>query len=198
MGKFKPVFSFEERSQLLDLIAKAKPEKAAGQRKSVQAEYYGDAAQVLEKAREILGFDIGPHQLALSAAYKFIEDLGWTAQTFTGHPNGGQEGEILGADLAITREHWMASHGSRSKIMSFGEKYVWAAVHHLQGYFSDYIEHSSFGGDRKPVSDYTLVEDFPNPAQLIEPKYSSNNSRKKFIVPCALSPAAPEISDDLN
>ncbi|MCA9422426.1 MAG: hypothetical protein KC592_15500, partial [Nitrospira sp.] len=149
----KPVFSDEERTKLLDLIAKAKPEKAAVQKKSVQAEYYGDAAQVLEKAREILGFDIGPHQLTLSAAYKFIEDLGWTEQTFEGQPNGGQEGEIIGADLAITRQHFMASHGARSKIMCFGEKYVWAAVHYLQGYFSDYIEHSSFGGDRKPVSD---------------------------------------------
>jgi hypothetical protein len=82
--------------------------------------------------------------------------------------------------------------------MSFGEKYVWAAVHHLQGYFSDYIDHSSMGGDRKPVSDYSLIEDFPNPAQLIEPKYSSHDRHKKFILPCDLSPTAPEICGHLK
>ncbi|MCA9422427.1 MAG: hypothetical protein KC592_15505 [Nitrospira sp.] len=43
-----------------------------------------------------------------------------------------------------------------------------------------------------------MVEDFPNPAQLIEPKYSSHDRRKKFILPCDLSPAAPEISGDLQ
>lgn len=195
----KPVFLDEEAAQNSDHIAKVKTEKTAEQKNSVQAEYYyDDAAQVLKKSREKLGFDICPHQLALSAAYTFIKDLGWTKQTFEGQPNGGKKGEVLGADLAITRQHWMASHGARSKIMSFGEKYVWAAVHHLQGYFSDYIAYSSMGADRKPVSDYSLVEDFPNPAQLIEPKYSFNNRRKKFILPCALSPAAPEISGDLK
>ncbi len=191
-------FSEEQRSQLLDLLAETKKRKLPRQKKSVQVPFYDDAARVLDEAREILGFDIGPHQLTLAAAYKFIKNLGWTEQTFEGQPNGGQEGEIIGADLAITRQHFMASHGARSKIMSFGEKYVWTAVHHLQGYFSDYIDHSSMGGDRKPVSDYSLIEDFPNPAQLIEPKYSSHDRRKKFIIPCNLSPAAPEISGDLK
>lgn len=191
-------FSEEQRPQLLDLLAETKKRKLPRQKKSVQVPFYDDAARVLDEAREILGFDIGPHQLTLSAAYEFIKNLGWTEQTFEGQPNGGQEGEIIGADLAITRQHFMASHGARSKIMSFGEKYVWAAVHHLQGYFSDYIEHSSMGGDRKPVSDYSLIEDFPNPAQLIEPKHSSHDRRKKFIIPCNLSPAAPEISGDLK
>lgn len=189
----------EEQRALLLKIPEAKGKHATEKEIPAPTQfYYEDAARVLEEANKILGFIVDPHQLALSTAYKFIEDLGWTAQTFKGHPNGGQEGEIIGADLAITRKHFMASHGARSKRMSFGEKYVWAAVHHLQGFFSDYIEHSSFGGDRKRVSDYSLIEDFPNPAQLIVPKYSSDHKRKKFIIPCNLSPAAPEISGDLK
>jgi hypothetical protein len=191
-------FPKEQCKQLLDLISEAKQKPPIEQEKSLQTNFHEDAARILDEAKKILGFDVSPHQLTLSIAYKFIEDLGWTQQTFEGQPNGGQEGEIIGADLAITRQHFMASHGARSKIMSFGEKYVWAAVHHLQGYYSDYIKHGSMGRERNPVSDYSLIQDFPNPAQLILPKISSHDRRNKFIIPCDLSPVAPEISGDLK
>lgn len=191
-------FPKEQCKQLLDLISEAKQKPPVEQEKSLQTNFHEDAARILGEAKKILGFDVGPHQLTLSIAYKFIEDLGWTQQTFEGQPKGGQEGEIIGADLAITRKHMMASHGARSKIMSFGEKYVWAAVHHLQGYYSDYIKHGLMGRERNPVSDYSLIEDFPNPAQLILPKISSHDRRNKFIIPCDLSPVAPEISGDLK
>ncbi|MGE0762602.1 MAG: hypothetical protein AB7N80_04935 [Bdellovibrionales bacterium] len=188
-------FTDEERSTLLEKLANSKRSEAP---KTIQEQYYPDAAKLLEEAKRVLGFDVGPHQLTLAAGIAFIEKLGWSEEVFYGKPNGGKEGEILGADLAVTRKHFMSSHGSRSKIMSFGEKYVWAAVHYLQGYYSDYIEHSSMGDDRTPVSDYSLIEDFQNPAQIVSPKYSDTNKRQRFILPCQISPAAPEISGDLK
>ncbi len=187
-------FTNEERSKLLEMLADTNRSEVP---KTIQKQYYPDAAKVLEEAKRVLGFDVGPHQLTLAAGIAFIEKLGWSEEVFYGKPNGGKEGEILGADLAITRKHFMSSHGSRSKIMSFGEKYVWTAVHYLQGYYSDYIEHSSFDG-RALVSDYSLIEDFQNPAQLVSPKYADENNRKRFILPCQISPAAPEISGDLK
>jgi hypothetical protein len=189
----RPKITDDERADLLEMLANSKTDKTT---KTFQHEYFPDAAKILEVAKQSLGFEVTPHQLTLGAGIAFIEKLGWSAEVFYGKPNGGQQGEILGADLAITRKHFMSSHGSRSNIMSFGEKYVWAAVHYLQGYFSDYIEYSSYDG-RYPVTDYSLIEDFQNPAQLVSEKYASENRRKRFILPSPISPSAPEISGDL-
>lgn len=168
----------------------------AGVRKK-DFEYYPDAACLLKKHCTILGFECGHHQLVLAAVYQFLLNLGWNKDNFYGKPNGGKEGEILGADLAVTRQYFMASHGSRSKQMSFAEKYIWAAVHYLQGYFSDYIEFNDTGDERKRVDDYSLIVNIPNPAQSVLPKYSSNNSQR-WIGSQSLSPVEPSIQGDLK
>lgn len=186
----------ERLAELLEKVDVEDPEikEALEQLKSSKptVEYEKDAAGVLEHHSKLLGFEITPHQLAVSAATRFAENLGWNEEVFRGNLNGSEKGEILGADFAITRQHFMASHGSKSRIMAFGEKYIWCAVHYLQGYFSDYIAYSNYES-RERVTDYSKIEDFINPAQPDYPKYGS----RTIIAPCLLSPDEPAIHGDL-
>jgi hypothetical protein len=76
-------------------------------------------------------------QLAFGYVSAYARSLGWDYERFLGDPRGGEPGEVLGPDIAILREHHPASHGSRSTVMTFAEKYVWLAVHDLIGYLAD-------------------------------------------------------------
>jgi hypothetical protein len=105
-----------------------------------------------------------PHQFAISACYAYILRMGWNKELFYGYPNGGEPDERLGADLAIRRSHLPATHGRKSSIMSFGEKYVWCALNELFGYLADRLP---FLKDDTPqfIDDYGLLNDYINPAQ---------------------------------
>jgi hypothetical protein len=60
-----------------------------------------------------------------------------------------------------------ATHGSKSEIFTYEEKYTWLAVHYLQGYLSDYIPMKQWSDNREFILDYTQITDIPNPAELI-------------------------------
>lgn len=79
-------FTDEERSKLLELLANIKENELP---KTIPEQYYPDAAKILEEAKRLLGFDVGPHQLTLAAGIAFIEKLGWSKEVFYGKPNGG-------------------------------------------------------------------------------------------------------------
>lgn len=59
-----------------------------------------------------------------------------------------------------------ATHGSKSEVFTYEEKYTWLAVHYIQGYLSDYIPAKSRSGNREFVSDYSQITDIPNPAEF--------------------------------
>lgn len=72
------------------------------------------------------------------------------------------------ATLGLTRTDgntWtQATHGSKSKMFTYEEKYTWLAVHFLQGYLSDYIPMED--DDRRSwVTDYSKITDIPNPGE---------------------------------
>jgi hypothetical protein len=74
-------------------------------------------------------------------------------------------------NLGLTRTegnwHTQASHGSKSKVFTYEEKYTWLAVHYIQGYLSDYIPAKRWSGNREFVSDYSQITDVPNPAESV-------------------------------
>ncbi len=57
------------------------------------------------------------------------------------------------------------SHGSKSMVYTYEEKYTWLAVHHLQGYLSDYLPYSEFEQSPVYVHDYSQLNDIPNPGE---------------------------------
>jgi len=80
---------------------------------------------------------LNPKQLGNGLIAALFKKWGWNKETFYGDPRGGRPGEVLGADIAILRKHRSATHGSRSAVASFGEKYVWSAVNVVSSFFSD-------------------------------------------------------------
>ncbi len=122
------------------------------------------------KHRQKTGINVrANYGFALSAAIAYIKNMGYDKE------NGYT---------------WtQATHGSKSKIATFEEKYTWCAVHHIMGYFSDYLLHAinSFGNQFDYVTDYSSLLKIPNPAQLVKP-VTSDKINSTWIIPNELSP----------
>ncbi|WP_283592148.1 hypothetical protein [Clostridium butanoliproducens] len=134
-----------------------------------------------------------PNQFALSAAYAYILLHGWSEEEFYGYPNGGNPGEVIGADIAIMRQHRAATHGSKSNVMTFCEKYTWCARNEILGYLSDRLPFRDFERAPSLLSDYGLLDDFPNPAQeLYQEDPDSIMKKNSWFIPEELSPLLNE------
>ena len=74
-------------------------------------------------------------------------------------------------NLGLTRVegNWYTqeSHGSKSKVFTYEEKYTWLAVHYIQGYLSDYVPAKLWSDKREFITDYSQIADIPNPSELI-------------------------------
>jgi hypothetical protein len=103
-------------------------------------------------------------QLAFGYVSAYARSLGWDYKRFLGNPRGGEPGEVLGPDVAILREHHPASHGSRSTVMTFAEKYVWLAVHDLTGYLADRLAVRVDNDIIDPPVEPALLAEATNPA----------------------------------
>ncbi len=64
--------------------------------------------------------------------------------------------------------HTQASHGSKSKVFTYEEKYTWLAVHYIQGYLSDYVPAKRWSDNREFITDYSQITEVPNPAELLD------------------------------
>ncbi len=111
--------------------------------------------------------DLTPFQLAFGFVSAYVSKLGWSKEVFIKEPNGGKPNEIIGADIAILRQYSQARHGQRSSISTFGEKYVWAAVNELLGFFADRI--AAYDGYKysEPPVDLSILAETNNPASDI-------------------------------
>jgi len=80
---------------------------------------------------------LNPKQFGDGLIVALVREWGWNEKTFYGHPDGERPGEILGADIAILRTSYPATHGSRSSIAMFAEKYIWSAVNVVSSFLCD-------------------------------------------------------------
>jgi hypothetical protein len=80
---------------------------------------------------------LSPKQLGNGLIAALYKKWGWNRETFYGDPRGQQRGEILGADIAISRQYSPSRHGSRSPVAMFGEKYIWSAVNVVSSFLCD-------------------------------------------------------------
>jgi hypothetical protein len=103
-------------------------------------------------------------QLAFGYISAYARSLGWDYERFLGDPRGGEPSEVLGPDVAIVRQHYPASHGSRSTVMTFAEKYVWLAVHDLIGYLADRLAVRVDDDVIDPPVEPSLLAEATNPA----------------------------------
>lgn len=130
-----------------------------------------------------------PHRLVKAICYSFMKQWGWNYKDFIGQPNGGKEGEVLGVDIAIIREYTQATHGSRSKVMSFGEKYVWLAVHNIIGFFSDRLEFKdNYDSQWKKITDYNEVANIQNSSREVYKEVDNETDVSQWFLPTEICP----------
>lgn len=163
-------------------------------KKSAKYIYNKEADNLLLKHASILHMEsLKPNQFVLSAAYAYILLQGWNKEEFYGLPNGGKAGEVIGVDIAILREHHAATHGSKSGVMTFAEKYTWCARNQILGYLSDRLKFRDFERVPSFLDDYGLLDDFLNPSQeLYQEKPGSIMERNSWFIPEMLSPLINE------
>lgn len=112
--------------------------------------YNKKAIEFLKKQAQILGVEnIHCNQYVLAAAWQYLLDMGWSEELF---------GKNL--DSAIKRLCRPASHGSKSKIMTICEKYIWCFKYEIYGYLFDRLgihNNSYFDTRNFPMDDYSLI-----------------------------------------
>jgi len=140
---------------------------------------------------------ITPHQFAVGFGIAYLKQMGWNQADFYGKPNGGLPGEDLGVDIAIMRQYNPATHGSKSPIMQFCEKYLWCAIHEMLGYLADRLPFYHDSKENEWVSDYSILIDVPNPIQEIKEE-SIDSIRKKtgWFLPNELNPSLDNYQND--
>ncbi|PEE97786.1 hypothetical protein CON21_26255 [Bacillus thuringiensis] len=128
-------------------------------------------------------------QFILCAAYNYLIKQGWKEDVFITHSSSDNKEHIIGIDSAIRGRFHAATHGAKSGVMSFCEKYIWIAKNEILGYLADNL---LFRDDDKPpfiIKNYTLLSDFPSPLQEI---YQVDPEEKRkhtaFYLPENLSP----------
>lgn len=90
-----------------------------------------------------------------------VRRFGWDDGVFLGVPKGGGPGEILGPDVAIRRNYPAHTHGSKSPVMSFAEKYVRQAVPIVSGNLAERIPYGKSYDDDPPrmLEDYSVLSE---------------------------------------
>ena len=100
-------------------------------------------------------------QFIISAAYAYIENMGWNESTFCNREKDKNDHYIGGIDKDISGTYWPADHGLQSNVMTVCEKYVWFARNEIYGFLCDRFQmpNSTY------IEDYSLLDDFINPMQ---------------------------------
>ncbi len=144
-----------------------------------------DAKELLRRHAAATGVpELSAHQFALGASVAYLKSLGWNEEEFYGDPGGGEEGERLGADIAVRRVHPQSRYYARSPVATFAEKYVWCSVHEIRGYLADRLPHREDKTFR-PVEDYGCIYNMPpSTAQEVREK----NEREAWFHPADLFP----------
>jgi len=172
-GRLRKSVDSERRQRLIKIQeaqAKKQDENSAQQEKLDRLlnrfPQYSPSAQAFltQHATEYNLPNLTPKKLAFGFVTAYALQLGWSRDIFVKDPRGEEADEILGADIAILRQYSQASHGSRSSMATFAEKYVWAAVNELLGFLADRV--AAYGWDNyyePPVNPSVLAEP-TNPA----------------------------------
>jgi len=146
-----------------------------------------------EQANTIGMESLEPIQFILSAAYAYILEQGWNEKEFY-NTNDKKTGEVIGVDIAILRRFSHATHGAKSRVMTFCEKYTWCARNEILGYLADRLPYRDYEKELLFLVDYGLLDDFPNPAQELSQNDDPDEimERTSWFIPEELSPLINE------
>lgn len=163
----------------IDKVINSKPENV-----NPYEHYNNEATKLLKQASKNLNLDsIHSDQLVLGAAYAYLKQNGWNE-------------DINKADSGIKCVCHPADHGSKSRIMTLCEKYIWCFKHEIYGYLSDIITPRNDYNIEK-IDDYSLlVSDLINPAQeMYNIDIEEEMLSQEWYAPANLSPIIPNIEN---
>lgn len=146
--------------------------------------YNNEATKLLKQIAKDLNLDsIRSDQFVLGAAYAYLKQNGWNEDTDN-------------ADSGIKGVCYPADHGSKSRIMTLCEKYIWCFKHEIYGYLSDIITPRN-DYDVEKIDDYSLlVSDLINPAQeMYNTDIEEDMLSQEWYIPENLSPVITNIEN---
>lgn len=128
-----------------------------------------EAKILLDQYRKLYGEpSLFAYRWALAAAIAYIRNLGFTRRD--------------------GNHFTQATHGSKSKVFTYEEKYTWLAVHYLQGYLADYVPAEDWSGNRTFIKDYSQLTDMPNPAEsLVDGAMVKSVTKNEWVIKERLS-----------
>ena len=82
------------------------------------------------EGQKIKKYDLSEAEFIISAAYQYLLECGWNEVDFFGKDK---------IDSEIRGRYYYATHGARSSVMSFVEKYIWCFRNKIMGYLADHL-----------------------------------------------------------
>lgn len=166
-------------NEYIDKVINSKPEDV-----NPYEHYNNEATELLKQISKDLNLDsIHSDQFVLGAAYAYLKQNGWNENTDK-------------VDSGIKGVCYPADHGSKSRIMTLCEKYIWCFKHEIYGYLSDIITPRN-DYDIEKIDDYSLlVSDLINPAQeMYNTDIEEDMLSQEWYIPEKLSPVITNIEN---
>ncbi len=119
-------------------------------KKETVDDYYGKKTrEFLEKeAKKINLKDINNEKFIIAGAYQYILNCGWNEEEFYGNKK---------IDSEILRRYYSATHGAKSNIMCFAEKYIWCYRNEIVGYLADNLYKNK--EEKEKYKNYAEIDD---------------------------------------
>lgn len=179
--------SIEEK---ISVIIAEESKRRTENEENLNLKYNSKAAKLLNHYIEKYDVpNLTSDQFILCAAYNYLIEQGWTKDMFLTHTSSDSEERIIGIDSAIHSKFRAATHGEKSGVMSFCEKYIWTAKNEILGYLADNLLCKDYNKPPFIVKNYNLLTDFPSTLQeisQIDPKEKRKHT--EFYLPENLSP----------
>ena len=124
----------------------------------------------------------------MAAAYQFLLNCGYCKKLCEEHYSDGKQSNIA-------YRYGGASHGSKSKIFSIIEKYIWCAKNYILGYLADNLNYKNRSTDKISKSEhYTDMENFIVPYQEVAEQEKPLSENNRILLPHPLNrPKSPKL-----
>lgn len=156
----------------LEEVVKNDKEKTK-QKEKVKKEYGEKTENFLKEKSEELNLENLTHvQYAIAVAYQYLLDNGWNEDEFYGKDK---------IDSIIRYQYYSATHGEKSNVMTFTEKYVWCARNQIIGYLADTLYQDK--QEEKKYTNYTQIDDVLIPITEYEENSKEEKENNKQFIP---------------
>lgn len=127
--------------------------------------------------------DLSESEFIISAAYQYLIECGWNEDDFYGQDK---------IDSEIRSKYYHATHGSKSSVMSFVEKYIWCFRNEIMGYLADKL--SMEKNNNLKFYNYIEIDDVLDPIS----EYEQNSNGKDKLQNAFIQENVFENIENLN